>query len=186
MVKDKLEKLNVSESDIEFIIKELRKYSLLDDKAFIDEYIEIYEYKGYGYNRIKKELKDKGVKKALLDKISYNEVNEAKKAQKHLKRLEKKYKNENNFMKHKKIDESLIRLGFSFEVAKDISNMVKDNTHEVELELLSKDFKALLKRYNNKYVKKELYLKIVNALLSKGYKHSDIDLIKGEYIYEMD
>lgn len=183
---EKLTNLGASEEEIELVLKELYKYSLLDDKSVIDEYIEYAEVHNYGYNRIKQELYNRGVKKSLIDKIPYNEVNELKKAKNALNKLEKKYSKENNFTKKKKIRDSLLRLGFSFDIAKEVSDLVEENTKEVELELLRGDFGTAYMRYRFKSLGEELYQKVLNYLLKKGYRYQDIELIKGEYFHEMD
>ena len=105
---DKLQKLGASEKEIELVLKELRKYSLLDDKQVIEEYLEYAEARNYGYNRIIQDLYNKGVKKSEIDKITYNEVNELKRAKKCLNKLEKKYEKLNNFLRFDPFNEFLL------------------------------------------------------------------------------
>lgn len=183
---EKLSNLGASESEIELVLKELHKYSLLDDKAVIDEYLEYAEVHNYGYNRIKQELYNKGVKKSLIDKIPYNEVSELKKAKNALNKLEKKYSKENNFTKKKKIHDSLIRLGYSYDIAREVVEMAKENPKEVEIELLRGDFGTAYMRYRFKSLGEEHYQKVLNYLLKKGYRYQDIETVKGEYFHEMD
>ena len=186
-IKEKLTSTGACEKEIELVIKELYKYSLLDDKEVINEYLEYANNKNYGYNRIIDELYKRGLSRSDIEKIKYDEVSEYNKAKNNLAKLEKKYKNENNFQKKKKIFDSLVRLGFNISVAKDTSNEAKDNPHEVELSLLRKDYEKVHIRYNSKYKGKELFFKLNAYLLSKGYSHNDINsLIKGDYKYEMD
>ena len=185
-LKEKLVNAGASEHDIEIVFKELRKYSLINDKSVVDEYLEYAEVHNYGYNRVVKELYARGVKKSEIDKITYNEVNELKRAKNSLPKLEKKYSKESNFAKRKKIYDNLLRLGFSYDVARTTLEYVKDNSEEVELDALRKDFGTQYMRYNYKYIGDMLYDKIAKNLVQKGYKYKDIEKIKGEYFNEMD
>lgn len=180
-IKEKLEKLGAKEVEIEKVVKELHKYSLLNDDEVLDEYLEYAEIHCYGYNRIKEELYKRGISKAKIDKLPYDETKEISKAKKLLPKLQKRYQKENNFMKKKKINDSLVRNGFGFEIAREVASLAKENPRELELDLLRADFGTQFMRYNYKYLGEEVYNKVLASLLRKGYLYSDIELIKGEY-----
>ena len=67
-----------------------------------------------------------------------------------------------------------ISLGFSKEIASEMTNLVKSDSPKDEYEKLYKDYKKIKTRLERKYKDKELKQKIIQSLLSKGYKINEI------------
>ena len=173
-MRELLYKNNASKKSVDQVIKMLKGYDLIDDKAFVEEYVSYYNEKNYGKNKIIKKLNEKGIFSDVTDKIKFPYNNEIKKANNVLKTLEKQYSKYNNAEKKKHIYSALISRGFDNEVALQVSNNVKESTDKEEAQKLSKEFDKAYSRYKNKYEKRELKSKIVTYLLSKGYKYNDI------------
>ena len=62
MMREKLSIRETNEETVDKIIKKLKKALLIDDKAFIKDYLDLSEDKNIGKNRIIKFLRDKGIK----------------------------------------------------------------------------------------------------------------------------
>ena len=175
-IRDKLIKKGANKSQIEYIIKELNKYNLIDESALIDTIIEYSNYKLYGENRIREEFKKKGISK----EISFSSKEELNKAKKLVIKLDKQYSKYNYESKKQHVYNALLRYGYNHDIIKEVIDDVSRVDSKIELELLRKDYLKALDRYKRKYKDKELDNKLTNYLLSKGYLYKDINKIKGE------
>lgn len=173
-MREKLYKKGASKRITDSVIKSLKSFDLIDDSAFIDDFIAYYNSLNYGENKIKEKLRKKGIFEERIEKIKFPISVEKKKAKAILPKLEKKYESYNNTAKEMHIFNSLIQQGFNKEVAKEVISLVKDSSPKEENEKLEKDFEKVYLRLSKKYEKKELKQKILNSLLTKGYKFNDI------------
>ena len=80
-MREKLYAKEATKEDVDYIIQRLKNIDLIDDKAYIEDYLGYAEEKGYGKNKIKQELLKKGIFAEDIDKIRFNEGMEKKKAQ---------------------------------------------------------------------------------------------------------
>lgn len=117
MVKFKIKR---PEKFVEIIIKRLKKENLVNDKKFIEWWVEQRSYfKPKGIFVLKQELLKKGVSKDLIDNFfeerSLDELELAKEA---LRKKEKVLKHLNREEKFKKAINFLLGRGFSYEVSK--------------------------------------------------------------------
>ena len=177
-LKEKLLKKGANEAQIEEVISLLIKYQLLDEKVLIKEYLEYADYRHFGYNRIKEELYHKGVSSIYIDNIKYDESRELKHAKALLGNLEKKYDIYNYGLKKKHIYESLVRLGYSYDVANMTLEYMSPINEKKELELLKLDYKKAKAKYEKKYGPYETIEKTKAYLLQRGYRYNDILKIK--------
>lgn len=176
-MREELYKKEANKKQVDKVIKLLKGYDLIDDKAFIEEYISYYNEKNYGKNKILNKLSEKGIFKDVLDKIMFPYAVEIKKAKNSLKKLEKQYDKYNDVEKRKHIYNALISRGFDLEVASSVTKEIKPSTSKEENNKLEKDFDKYLIKYKKSYKGKELKSKIVTALLTKGYKYNDINVL---------
>ena len=79
-MREKLYEKGASKEQVDFVIKKLKENDLIDDKAFIEEYIEYYNSLNYGKNKIVSKLKEKGIFEDKLSKINFPISVERKKA----------------------------------------------------------------------------------------------------------
>lgn len=179
-VNDKLTKKGAKPRQIGLIIKELKKYSLIDDKRLMEDLISSASYKGYGEKRIKDILYKKGIKKELIESYIFLDKDELIKAKGLLPSLEKKFSKYNYESKKEHIYNAILRNGYSYEISAKVVEQVKEKDSKHEPEVLKKNYIKVKNRYIKKYNKDELDYKINQYLLSKGYKFSDISKIKGE------
>lgn len=158
---------------IKEIVDELKRLSLLDDKKYKDEYIEYKNDKLISNNKIKHELKTKGIK---LDSSDLdNEDIESSKAKK---RALKTFNSKSNYSFKKRKETTLndlLRNGFSYDLSYQvISSFDKLKDEEEEINLLRKEY---LKLSNNNYDKDTICKKLIN----KGFEYHDIKkVMEGE------
>ena len=185
-IKEFLIKKGASKSEIELVVQKLNKYDLLNEDELISNVISFCDSKHYGFNRIIKMLNDRQVSKDKIVKLNKDDTREAKEALEQTKRLVKRYKKKSTVNLKQSVYSALIRYGFDENIASIEASKVF-NTYDNELNMLKLDYAKLLSSYSRKVNGKELQNKVTQALLSKGYKINDINLvIKGEEIYEMD
>ena len=177
-LKEKLLKKGANDEQIDQVIEILIKYQLLDDKAIIKDFLEYADYRHFGYNRIKEELYKKGISSIYIDKIKYNEERDLKHAAILTKEYEKKYSKYNYAKMKEHIYQTLLRMGYSYDVASSSLDKVTPINEKKELELLKVDYKKTKEKYSSKYSGYELKEKITNSLLSKGYRYKDIQTLK--------
>lgn len=156
------------------VIAKLKENDLIDDNAFMQDLIAWDNERGFGQNKIKKHLKDKGIPDSLIARASFSSSSERKKAKSLLDKLEKKYEKYNYSSKKKHVYQALISQGYSLDVAKEVSNDVKMTNSKKELDLLTKDFEKAKVRYAKKYEGYQLQQKLYAYLVNRGYKYQDI------------
>ena len=184
-IKDFIKKNGGNSKITDRIITKLKKYSYLNEKEIVENVLSLSNYKHYGYNKIITILIKKGISQQLVDKVKYNSTREIKEANLLAVSLEKKYKNKNTNSKQRLIYSNLIRNGFSEEIAKVTSKKFYNSTNN-ELNVLKLDYHKSFSSYSRKLKGNELKEKLINHLLSKGYRYSDIKLVMEENKNEMD
>lgn len=187
--KEMFEKLLKKESNYSVaknVINKLKENDLLDDKAFMSDLIAWDNERNFGKNKIIKHLKDKGIPDSLIAKASFPSSLERRKAKALIDKLEKKYVKYAYENKKKHVYQALIAQGFTPDVAREASEEVKRSSNKNELEILRKDYQKIKSRYQRKYEGYQLKQKIYAALVSKGYKHTEIKTVLEDLKYEDD
>lgn len=169
---------------VDYIIQRLKNIDLIDDRAFIEDYLGYAEEKGYGKNKIKQELLKKGIFQEQIDKIRFNETSEKKKALALVPSLERKYAKYSYEQKKQHIFAALINRGFSHDVANQALNTVSKMNEKDESNKIKVDYKKIYSRYKQKYDGRELNDKVFQALRRKGYRVSDIKKEMGGNSYD--
>lgn len=182
-MREKLYDKGGSKGSVDHVIKMMKSHDLIDDNAFIVEYVEYYNSLNYGKNKIIRKLKDKGIFEDKLDKVKFPISLERKKASNILSKLEKKYEKFNNSQKKKHIYDAYLSQGFDMEIAKEMSDKIKETSTREENKKLESDFDKAYRRYKEKYSKKDIKSKLISLLASKGYKIGDIiDMIERKHL----
>lgn len=185
-LREYLLKKNKNKKVVDEVIKKLQKYQIVNEDELIERIIEYCDSKHYGYNRIIKMLNDRRISKDKVSKVKRDESRELKEAIKQRENLVRRYKKKNTANLKRNVYSALIRYGFDENIASIEASKVF-NSHDNELNMLKLDYLKLVSSYSRKVKGKELQNKITKALLSKGYRISDIKLIsKEEEIYEVD
>ena len=173
-MREKLYKKEASKKDVDKIIKILKGYDLINDQMYANDLLEYYNSLNYGRNKIVKKISDKGIFQKEIDKLKFLTSLERKKANSILPKLEKKYEKYNYKQKKAHIYNAYIELGFDVDIASEFSNKIKEPNSKDEHEKLKKDYQKAKLRLERKYKGKELKQKIIQSLLSKGYRLNDI------------
>ena len=164
---------------VDYVIKKLNDIDLLNDKAYIEDYLGYAEERGFGKNKIKQELLKKGIFAEEIDKIHFNLTSEKKKAVKLIPALEKKYSKYSYQQKRQHVYAGLISRGFDYEVANYALTFLSGKDDKDEKKKLKEDFNKIHNRFAKKYEGRELKEKVYRSLISKGYKYSDISELLG-------
>jgi len=173
-MREKLYKKETSKKDVDKVIKILKGYDLIDDKAYTSDLVEYYNSLNYGENKIKTKLSDKGIFKEQIEKLKFPISIEKKKANNLLPKLEKKYDKYNVTQKKQHLYNAYLLEGFNKDIASEMTSKIKETNYKDELDKLKLDYQKVKTRLERKYKGKELRQKILTSLLSKGYKMNDI------------
>ena len=175
-LREYLLKKNKNKKVVDEVIKKLQKYQLLNEDDLIERVIEYCDSKHYGYNRIILMLKTRGISLNKINNVKLDHQRETKEALEQSKRLVKRYKSKNTVNLKRSVYSTLIRYGFDENIASLESSKVY-NSPSSELNMLKLEYSKLVSRYSRKLKGKELTNKVIKALLSKGYRSSDIEKI---------
>lgn len=173
-MREKLYAKESSKRSVDKVIKILKGYDLIDDKVYASDLVEYYNSLNYGENKIRTKLSDKGIFKELIDKIKFPISIEKKKANNLLPKFEKKYSKYNISQKKQHIYNAYLQDGFIVEIASEMASSIKLANPKEELTKLKGDYLKIKMRLERKYKGKELRQKILNSLITKGYKLNDI------------
>lgn len=173
-IREKLYLKTNKKAYVDKIIKRLKDASLIDDKEFVKEYVRYADELKYGKNKIIQNLLDKGIFKENIDRIPFPISNEVKKARYWINKLEDKYDDKNYLAKKANIYAFLINKGFEPNVVSQVLDEIKPPKEKQEQSICKKEYEKQKLRLSRKYKGKELKEKIIQNLLSKGYKWKDI------------
>ena len=174
-IKDKL--CNYSIDVIDKVIKKLDELSLLDEKKYIEAFINDQINLGNkGPFYIKKELKKLNINIDYIDEI-LNNINEDVWIEKVKKIVYKKINTNKKLPKERlllKIKNDLILLGYSKNI---IDKVLSNITIEEDNEVIEMAFDKEYKRLSKKYKDKELEKKVKYNLYKKGFSLERIEEI---------
>ena len=122
----------------------------------------------------------KGFDKDLVKNIYHDEDIEQDIANVLIKQLEKKYSKSNYESIKQKCYRKLTYNGFENNVINNAIKLLDGKLFVNEMNSLRNDLKIAKRKYLNKCSSKDFSSNVVKYLLSKGYRYSDIELIKGE------
>ena len=174
--KEIIDKLKAKGADIksrERIINKLKDYKLIDDKQFVLDYKYLHDQKLDGKIKILNSLREKGISEVLLKDLCFDYDEELEKAKKVSPSLLLKFKNKSKTKFKEAFISSLIRKGYSYDIAQVCYDYIsKDIINDDE----EKIKKAIILLKSKGYEKND----IIKKLLLRGYKYSDINKVLGE------
>ena len=171
-----LKKKNTSEEEIDVVINKLLKYSIINEDEMVKSIISFCDYKHYGYNKLIYILESRKISKIRIDKVVKNEEREIKHAKELVKTLIKRYKNKNTVNVKRSVFSALIRAGYDEIVASlCISNI--SISYKDEINMLKLDYQKVILKVSKKLKGNEAKQKVINRLVSKGYKIDDINKV---------
>ncbi|MBU3111857.1 recombination regulator RecX [Clostridium lacusfryxellense] len=191
-VVDKLAMKEYDEKTIDRVIRFLNDYDFIDDKKFVDMFIN-EKINSAGKNKIKFDLLKKLIPKELVQEGLSTITNEQqlevalKLGQKKNDTLSKSERDVNKI--HKKLSDYLLRSGYDYDIIKQVLNEINKNNIDEEsfedvptvdtseqdfqnmYELASKRYNILIKSETNRA---KLYKKLGDYLLRRGFKWENI------------
>lgn len=173
-IEDKLIKRGTSNKAREEIIKKLTSSNLLNDKDYLETYLTYLNEKLYGELRIKEELKNKGISKEDIAKLSFDEKKEINKASELLNRLNTKYEKYPYLKKKQKVYEALYRYGYPYELIDSVIVKLSQRDKANETKSLKLEYKKAYEKYSKKLEGYELKETVTKYLIRKGYRYNDI------------
>ena len=123
-IREKLYKKEATKAEVDKVISIMKGYDLIDDNAFIEDYVEYYNSLNYGKNKIINKLKDKGIFEERINKINFSISNERKKAKAILPRLEKKYDKYSFSQQKQHIYNAYLSNGFTNDIALEMTSLI--------------------------------------------------------------
>ena len=169
----KLSRKTDNQAWIEMVINQCYEYNYLNDQRFVESFIRSSNNKGYGINRIKRDLQQKGITTEMIQgTFSDNQYNYMESA---ILLLDKKYNNRlNNQNIKQKAMSFLQNKGHCFDdifAAIDIHN----ETHpEDKSDNLDEAITLLDRKFHMTIEDRKIHDKAMRFLLGKGYSFSDI------------
>lgn len=129
-IRQKLKYKKFSESEINKQISNLKKQDIINDKRFAQFWINYRtEYKIRGKKFIEFELKQKGIKKEIIDDLLQN-YNEAESILEIAREKYQLLKNENPIKRKQKLFGYLLRRGFSYDIARNAINDIIEEEYK--------------------------------------------------------
>lgn len=182
-MREKLSLKGANKIQIDKIISILKENDLIDDKAYMLDLIEYGHLKLYGEIKIKHLLIQKGISSNAVNKLTFNESKEYKKACKIIDSLNSRYKDVSNALKKEKMYANLLAKGYPSKIALKALESVKVVNDD---KLIEKKIKTLIdawinkneEKYDNEYLKNQALFKY---LQSKRYKYSQIRKVWDKY-----
>jgi len=173
-ITEKLKNKGATNTDIEIIIDRLKKAYLLNDRNFINDFLQLAKERGYGKHKILQKLTQAGIPKYLLQQLQFNEAEEMEKAQFLFPKLLNKYRNYNAHQQQEKVYRAFMEAGYEREVViqvlanYDFVDVARDYT------LLQRDLAKAIRLYKKISDNYEKKAKITRYLLQRRYNYNDI------------
>ena len=167
-------KLKYDNDIVEETIKKIEKTPYLNDDIYAKSYIhDQILLTNNGYYKILNSLKNKDINEDIIKKY-LDEIDNNVWLEKLNKLVDKKIKNNtkysSNYLKEKLLND-LYNLGYN---KSDILNVINKKDITQNSDILDKTYNNLYNKLSKKYSGKELKLQLLNKLMMKGFKYSDI------------
>lgn len=177
------QKTELSQEDIEQLIKELEEKGYLNDHAYLQEKIEKMQHSLQGKGKILRSMVAKGLPyekvKEAIDKI--DDSDESQKAVIMADKIKQTIKDKSQFMTRQTIMRKLISNGFESGLARRVSDMVKLPDVNEE-DALRKAIQKAIRSYSKRYNGFQLKTKVMNYCMNKGFSSDDVI----QYLNEME
>lgn len=158
-------------------INDLKSFKLIDDKDYIENYLDYFDKNNFGQYFIINFFRSNGLSEKMINELNFDEENEKRKAKNYFDSVKNKVVSNNFAKQKKKIYERMLLRGFNIEIILDVLNDLKIDI-KAEHEKLERDYRKVKNKYfMTNDVKLDANAKIVNKLIDKGYNLDDINEI---------
>lgn len=173
-IREKLYAKEATKAEVDEVIKQLKSARLIDDKSYVEEYVNVATKQGLGKNKIIAKLKEKGIFSENFTGLYFSDEEELKRARGWIKKLEKRYMKYPYNSRKQHIISALVNQGFDIDIASEATSEMSKIDEKYEYELIKIEFKKVYEKYKSKYEGYELRNKIYSSLISKGYMNRDV------------
>lgn len=178
-VKQKLLELGYGEAIILEAIVKLRNLGFLNDKNFSKALLETQKNtSGQGPRAIRQKLQQKGIDKELQEKVlnEYSEAEQLEVARKIVEKEARRNRTESPQQKERRIHNSLLRKGYSYEIINDALLSIdfeidEEEWDEVTTSIGERDWR----RYSSRYSGRDLHQRVKRSMYQKGIPFDKID-----------
>lgn len=155
--------------DIKSVIYTLKKTDLLNEKEYLNNYIEYFNKNYFGKYFIINFFRTRGVKDELINSLTFDDTIEKAKAIAYLETIRNKYISSSFARQKRKIYDVMLERGFQVEIILEVLDSLQINS-EVEKKQLIKTYKKAKEKYHNeKSTGIDSESKIVSKLIECGY-----------------
>lgn len=173
-IKEYLIKKGYSVEDSILVIEMLSKQGYLDDKVYANSYVhDKILMSSYGPNKIKDELQKLGIDNSIVeDALScFDNFLEKERIEKLVNKYIKSNHTKSELILKKKIQMSLINLGYSTHLINQILGSKQITTDDIS----KKEYQKLFNKLSKKYSGKELEYKLKQKMYQKGFSNIDFE-----------
>lgn len=178
-VKDKLAEIGYGQAVILEAIVKLRRLGFVNDETFARAFVETQKKtSGQGPRAIQQKLQQKGISKELQEQIlhEYAGDEQVEIARKMAEKESRKNKAESPQQKETRIQQSLLRKGFSYEIIKEaLSSLLFEIEEDEWDELVMTVGGKAWRRYESKFSGFELHQRVKRSMYQKGIPIEKID-----------
>lgn len=177
-VREFLAKKEVDSEAAEEIIHRLSQMGYLDDAAFAEAYVNTQiNASDKGPKAIERELKEKGVSGVLIEQslAKFERGLQLEKALKLAEKYRRKYRKESPFIQKQKIEQTLARKGYEWDIIQEaLAHSGPEENEEEQMEALMHQAEKAHRRYS-KLSGGEYRQKMKQTLYRKGFAISNIE-----------
>lgn len=178
-VHQKLKKLEFGEAVIQEALQKLKKLGFLNDKSYSKALLETKKKTAKkGPRAIQKDLEKKGIDQKLQQQVLHS-FSEKEQLEIALQLAEKAVRNEHRktpSQMKQKIQEMLIRKGYSFTIIEQVLNEIEFSKEEEWIEMIRKQGDKVWNKYASKYSDYELKMRVKQSLYQKGFPIDKIEM----------
>lgn len=189
-VKQKLLELKYGEAVILEAIVKLRNLGFLNDETFSKALLETQKNtSGQGPRAIQQKLQEKGISKELQEQVlgEYAEDEQVEVARKMAEKEARKRRTESPRQKETRIQNALLRKGYSYTIIKEALSSIKFEMEDDEWdEVASTIGEKAWRRYSSKYSGFDLHNRVKQSMYQKGIPFDKIDAFIDKKEQELD
>lgn len=164
---------------IEEAIEILKTNHFIDDKSYVEQYLEYFTVGCYGKYYITNFFNSQKIDQSIIDEIEYDDEVEKTKAQRYFGLIKNKYVSNNFAKQKKKMYENLLRRGFDVALISELLSTLEIDEAKEEKALIKSYFKEKNKILSKKENDDSITNKLISKLVAKGYSYGKIlELIK--------
>ena len=164
---------------IEEAIDILKVNHFIDDKSYVEQYLEYFTVGCYGKYYITNFFNSQKIDQSIIDEIEFDEKIEKEKAQRYFELIKNKYVSNNFAKQKKKMYENLLRRGFDISLISELLSTLEIDEKKEEKALIKSYFKEKNKILTKKDDDDSITNKIISKLVTRGYSYEKIlELIK--------